>query len=260
MQISFDTAHTSDTELTALIALCASLGGRLPNHNPSVTYQAGDLSITTPTVGPNDGALPADDLPLPPVTESAEGKDDVAQSAGSTENASTPSATSGPSDAAIELDGDGIPWDARIHASTKSQTKGRTWTKLRNVDEVLYGQIHAELRELHANNSEVDGSASGPLDDTPPPPASSTPDENAPTDDTDVPPPPAPDALDGSDVPVFGKFADLVDGVALFNLPYVKLVELAVKVTEGLVTKFPDLRDKPDYWADFYELAKSEAA
>lgn len=250
MQISFiiETDTASPPELTALIALCASLGGRLPNANPSVTYSAGDLSITTPSFGPNDGALPADDVPTPPAAESTEGKagQPVIPGAGTSEAITDGTSTSTAS-AAIELDADGIPWDERIHASTKTKTKADVWTKKRNVDEVLYGQIHMELQELHAPTDDDEGNV-------PSPPASSTPDANAPTDDTDVPPPPAQDAL-----VEFKEFADLVNKVAPFGIPYVKLAELAVKVTDGLVTKFPDLRDKPDYWADFYALAVEAA-
>jgi hypothetical protein len=262
MQIKLDTANTTTDELTGLIALCASLGGRLPSisGNPAVTYRI-DPELATATVHPNspDAQRVEDDVPLPPAAESTEGKAgqpdtpdaDTSEATGAGTSTSTASA-------AVELDADGIPWDERIHVSTKTKTAKNVWTKKRNVDEVFYGQIHAELQELHAGN-----------DDTPPPPtqdigsspeaASSTPDENAPTDDTDVPSPPAPDASAGSDAPVFNEFADLVNKVAPFGIPYVKLAELAVKVTDGLVTKFPDLRDKPDYWADFYALAVAEA-
>lgn len=253
MQIRLDTSTASLPELTALIALCASLGGRLPL---SFKYER-----LLPPGGPDDEQIeearyaaglttPVDDVPAPPA---AEENDQVSPDVGGASELTI--ATSPPvAGAAVELDADGIPWDERIHASTKTKTKADVWTKKRNVDEVLYGQIHAELQEQHA----------GPLDDTPPPPASSTLDESAPTDDTDVPPPPAPDASAGSETASntaseFKEFSELVTAVAPFNIPYVKLAELAGKVTDGLVARFPDLKDKPDYWSDFYELAVQEA-
>jgi hypothetical protein len=252
MQISFiiDTDTTGSNELTALIALCASLGGRLPNHNPTVAYPVDPELTARQRSWVAQTGEHVDAMPPPPAAESTEGNDQVSPDAGSASEPTTAASTASAPGAAVELDADGIPWDERIHASTKTKTQAGVWTKKRKVDEVLYGQIHAELQELHAS----EGATSGPLDDTPPPPPSDTSDENAPTDDTDVPPPPAPD-VSGD----FKEFADLVNKVAPFGLPYVKLAELAVKVTDGLVTKFPDLRDKPDYWSDFYELAKTEA-
>lgn len=45
-----------------------------------------------------------------------------------------------------ELDEDGIPWDARIHASTKSKVKAGTWKKKPKVDPALFAKITAELK------------------------------------------------------------------------------------------------------------------
>jgi len=249
MQISFDTAHTSPDELTALIALCASLGGRLPEQT---TVSNMVLKITADT-SDVEAAIARLDNDVPAAPTSAEGnaqsvQTDTANTAPSaSENAPSAESSSqsdgSPTTGNVELDADGIPWDERIHASTKTKTAKNVWTKKRNVDEVLYGQVHAELQELHA----------APLDDTPPPPASSTLDENAPTDDTDVPPPPAPDASAG-----FSEFPELVQAVAQYGLPYVKLGQLAGEVTGGLVVKFPDLRDKPDYWSAFFDAVKRE--
>lgn len=260
MLIKFDTSTTGPHELTAIIALCASLGGRLPGSvivNNTIGLPVKEVSqeqleaafaAGTATFGPNNGALPpeADDVPPPPVAASAEGNDTPA--ADTTE--ATPDGTAIKTVCAeIELDADGIPWDERIHASTKTQTKGGTWTKKRNVDEVEYGRIHAELQEQHSPADEGN--------DVPPPP-SDTSAENAPTADTDVPPPPAdaaPAVSEGSGD--FADFAELVTAVSKFGLPYVKLAELATTVSDGKVTKFPDLRSTPELWADFFGLAQS---
>jgi len=252
MQISFDTSLVSPDELTALIALCASLGGRLPANGGTITV---DLTADTGKLREVLAEVAADDVPVSPVAASAEGNAPSAQTdtaniaPSASENAPSAESSSqsdaSPTTGNVELDTDGIPWDERIHASTKTTTADGKWRKRKNVDEVLYGQVHAELQELHA----------APLDDTPPPPASSTPDENAPTDDTDVPPPPVPDASAG-----FSEFPELVQAVAQYGLPYVKLGQLAGEVTDGLVAKFPDLRDKPDYWSAFFDAVKREVA
>lgn len=48
--------------------------------------------------------------------------------------------------AGVELDAKGLPWDSRIHASTKSKKKDGTWTALRGLnDEGKVKQIEAEL-------------------------------------------------------------------------------------------------------------------
>lgn len=69
---------------------------------------------------------------------------------GAQEPASAPPSsggTSGAPAAGVELDSSGLPWDARIHASTKSQKKDGTWTALRGLnDEAKVKQIEAELR------------------------------------------------------------------------------------------------------------------
>lgn len=55
-------------------------------------------------------------------------------------------AAQGPA-AGVELDSKGLPWDARIHASTKSKKKDGSWTALRGLnDEAKTKQIEAELR------------------------------------------------------------------------------------------------------------------
>lgn len=52
----------------------------------------------------------------------------------------------------VERDSAGLPWDARIHSSTKSRTqKGAgEWTAKRNVDPVFKAQVEADLRGLPA--------------------------------------------------------------------------------------------------------------
>lgn len=54
--------------------------------------------------------------------------------------AQTANATTGPVDAT------GIPWDSRIHASTKALSQDGTWRARRNVDAGTKAKIEAELR------------------------------------------------------------------------------------------------------------------
>ena len=52
--------------------------------------------------------------------------------------------------AGAELDSAGFPWDARIHAGTKSTKKDGTWTYKRGVDDALVKAVEAELRAVMA--------------------------------------------------------------------------------------------------------------
>lgn len=44
------------------------------------------------------------------------------------------------------LDADGLPWDARIHSSSKTQTAKGVWTKRRGVDDATVTKVTAELK------------------------------------------------------------------------------------------------------------------
>lgn len=44
------------------------------------------------------------------------------------------------------LDSDGVPWDERIHASTKTKTAKGKWTKQRGCADDLYKSVTAELK------------------------------------------------------------------------------------------------------------------
>lgn len=44
------------------------------------------------------------------------------------------------------LDKSGLPWDARIHSSGRTQTKDELWTKKKSVAELDFNRIAAELR------------------------------------------------------------------------------------------------------------------
>lgn len=80
-----------------------------------------------------------------------------------------------PSDPFTKVDGTGLPWDARIHASTKTQTSKHKWKRKKGVDDATFAAVEAELR----------GTMSAPV--------STTPTETAP------PAPVAPPTLSDSD-------------------------------------------------------------
>lgn len=59
-------------------------------------------------------------------------------------------APTAPVPASAELDSAGLPWDKRIHASTRAKLQDGTWRKLRGVDEALIATVEAELRAVQA--------------------------------------------------------------------------------------------------------------
>lgn len=78
-----------------------------------------------------------------------------------------------------ELDKNGLPWDARIHASTKGKNQDGSWKALRGVDKSIVPGIEAELRARVGTPAPVPAA-----EQTPPPPPP------IPTDDQAPPPPP----------------------------------------------------------------------
>ena len=69
----------------------------------------------------------------------------------------------------LELDKDGVPWDARIHSSNKKQTGKDVWMKKKGVDKDEYARITAELKAAHAGAAS-DTPAPGAAPDAPPAP------------------------------------------------------------------------------------------
>lgn len=70
----------------------------------------------------------------------------------SDDNANTPviapgldTATLPESNVLGQVDKDGVPWDERIHSSTKGFNKDGTWRAKRGVDEKLFNKVKAEL-------------------------------------------------------------------------------------------------------------------
>ena len=52
---------------------------------------------------------------------------------------------------ATSLDSAGLPWDERIHSSSKNTVADGTWRRKRGVDEALVASVEAELRALMGN-------------------------------------------------------------------------------------------------------------
>lgn len=148
------------TEVAAAYALLAAvLGEAIPvaNHvgeqaslSPSDAQPMQDAAAVFGAV-----PLPAFGAPAPASAPPVSGGTLAAPGAGglppqafvSNEGAASGLRGLGQPAAGVELDSRGLPWDARIHASTKSKTKAGEWTKLRGFnDEAKLKAIEAELR------------------------------------------------------------------------------------------------------------------
>lgn len=62
-----------------------------------------------------------------------------------------------------ELDADGLPWDARIHSTSRKKTvKDNKWKKLRGVDPALVVTVEAKLRGQAPTPTQIEAPESTP--------------------------------------------------------------------------------------------------
>lgn len=235
MQITLNTAESSIGELTALIALLASLGGRLPANWPAIRQSGSDhpdsdearrvAEVNQGRRGPPLGVAASDeqtDAPEPPAVDSK-----------------------------------GTPWDARIHSESKATVADGSWRKRRGVSDDIFNAV---MTELHADDDaapppppadeEVPLAPTEPSDDSvpvPPAPTAETPSEPAPAASAPVAGDP-PSPVSGGQ---FADFASFVAAVAKHGKTYAELNEMAGVVG---VAAFKDLKDHADKWDMFFSM------
>lgn len=231
MEIRINTDESGPDEFTALIALFASLGGRLPNGttvtNNTVVIPAQIADTRGPVATPTREADERE-APTMPVTSI----DDVGL-----------------------FDSKGTPWDARIHSESKATVADGTWRKRRGVSDELFNEVMAELTAA-TSNDEADE------DEAPPPPPAD--EGNAQASSEDVPAPPAPTAEEpsepapaasapaaGSAASQFADFPAFVGAVSKHGKTYAELNEMAG--TLG-VPMFKDMKDHADKWDIFFSM------
>jgi hypothetical protein len=101
-----------------------------------------------PTAAP---ALETIDLePLRQETTAAEAFPNVDPSTIVTVTPTVATVTPFPASVGVELDKNGLPWDERIHAGTKSKKADGSWKAKRGVDKDFVAQVEAELRAAMA--------------------------------------------------------------------------------------------------------------
>lgn len=127
------------------------------------------------------------------------------------------------------LDTDGLPWDHRIHASTRSKNADGRWKLLRGVDKDVVAEIKAE----YMGKSDTIPENTAPqkaevISETPPPPP-------PPVESEVVTPPPPPPPSEGSK----WSFVTLIEAITANNIPLEKAQATAA---EFGVTRFPLLQ------------------
>ena len=238
MEIRINTSDSSEGELTALIALLASLGGRLPNHHVEIR----GVSVTAEDLRTIEHAEINQGRRGPPlgVVEAGEPADVTASTNDS------------------PVDSKGTPWDARIHSESKAINADKTWRKRRGVSDEMFNDVMSELHAaaLVGHPDEADAPPPPPADEEPEVPLApaddSVPAPPAPTEDAPTAPEPAASApVAGSDGQ-FASFAEFVAAVAKHGKTYVELNEMAATVG---VPAFKDLKDHADKWDMFFAMA-----
>ena len=118
------------------------------NHIPP-TKELLNVPSTEPEVHPLSGQGNDGDETIPEIPEELKPTvvSDVPWQPASTKPVPPPIYSSVPIEIGnVELDENGLPWDRRIHASSKSRVSGNTWRYKRSLDETIKATVEAELR------------------------------------------------------------------------------------------------------------------
>lgn len=150
MQISFDTREASPQEMRHIARFIATLAGLTISEAKPVVPSAATPAIAQadiPSAGLDTAQMFGQGLPtsnLPPVAAPA-GLAPV-NVTHLPEVAAPAAPVQVPPVTGIERDAEGLPWDARIHASTKTKTAKGVWTSKRGMNDAAFVQkVKAEI-------------------------------------------------------------------------------------------------------------------
>lgn len=122
-----------------------------PDAAQPLSFTPGDVSGSAPSPAgaaqsPIAHEEPADGVPMPPTVASVPAPPTVAPGAPAGLTTSAPSG---------DVDATGLPWDKRIHSSSKAKNADGSWRKLRGLnDGALVARVEAELRARTAAGAE----------------------------------------------------------------------------------------------------------
>lgn len=136
-----DTASNSPVVRGALdtAARAAFGGGNVQAAPPAPSIAVAAPLPTAPVPVPPVGGMPIPPASLPSAPPPAP-------------VALAPSIPAAPSTLAngVEVDIDGLPWDARIHAATKTKIASHQWKRKKGVDATILAAVTAELKQTMA--------------------------------------------------------------------------------------------------------------
>lgn len=151
--------------------------------------------------------------------------------------------------AGVAVDSEGIPWDGRIHASTKTHTKKGLWTLKRGVDENLVNQVKAELRQALAAPGIIIPPVPGAMNLDPASAFGGTP-----TAPDSVPPPPSAPAVAETPAPL-GEFARIMRIVSEKQAAKTLSTEMVAELVHQLgLSSVRDFATRPDMIPAFEAL------
>lgn len=139
-----------------------------------------------------------------------------------------------PGAAGIDVDAQGLPWDGRIHASTRSKIADGTWKLRRGVDDDVLAAVSNELRQTMGLI---------PTEVVPPSPLTPPPAQVFAQPEAQVPPPPfappvAPPAPPVATLPMETPQAGIANGASLSEaMTFPKLMQ---KITAAFAAKTLD--------------------
>ncbi len=243
------TGEASPREFRAVAAAMAVLLGETAAGSLASSLVAaipsGKVDVPPPPPEP-DAADPVAEVP----TEPAAMPPIPAPAGGIVDNGPVPP----PAPAGAIVDASGLPWDARIHASTKSTTKDGKWTKKRGVADELVAHVEAELKSVMAAPVPAvvpPPPADGPLQVDPAAAFGSAPASPA----TDAPPP-APPPVESIPAPgPMAEFARIMRVVTAKQAAGVLSTEFVAGLAQQLgITGVKDLASRPDLIPGFEAL------
>ena len=142
----------------------------------------------------------------------------------------------------VELDNRGLPWDARIHASTRTKCKTGEWKNLKGVDKNVLATVEAELRAvMGAPHAATPPTPPVVLAATPPPEGTPVVLPAGPTGPT-PPPAPAPTGTPSS----FPEFLQIITAKCSAKLLTYNEVTATVQKHLGPTAGIPLLNARPD--------------
>lgn len=184
MQLIIDTNNDSPRELRAAADMLTALAGpayyvdaQRPTELPDAPVVALEPCDTTPPPPVAEPETAADVFTQAlPVSTPTDAPAPIVSGTTPTESASSAPTSTVSDGAGVELDADGLPWDARIHASSKTRNADGRWRQKRGVHEALVTSVTEQLQAVMAvPSASTPAPVEAPAGAPTPPPAMETP-------------------------------------------------------------------------------------